>query len=324
MADNKFKFDPESLQFEGQNLSFKVRFIKMVSGLLVSGIIIAFALLLISSYVIIPPSTRKKMRENEKLKKELLILTKRFLQTEKVLEDIKKRDENIYKVIMESDPNEENRTDTTSGTLSQMLNKMEEVDEWEIAQLIDHNLDSLLNYLQANEKSFKDLATVIANKERMLANIPSIQPVKNDDLELIVYGFGKRIDPMYKTPAFHDGIDYGIPEGTKVYATADGKISFAGQKRGEGKIIIISHGFGFTSKYAHLSKVLVPRGKKVSRGDVIGLSGNTGKSMTPHLHYEVLVNDKEVNPVNFYFADLNPDEYDLMIRLSSKGGLSLD
>lgn len=323
MADNKFKFDPESLQYEGQNLSFKVRFIKMFVGLLVSGVAIAFVFLLISSYVIISPSTRKKMRENEKLKKELLILTKRFLQTEKVLEDIKKRDENIYKVIMESDPNEEDQSDSTSN-LTLMLNNIHETNEWDIAKLIGHDLDSLLDYLQTNEKSFKDLATVIANKEKMLANIPSIQPVKNDDLEIIVYGFGKRIDPMYKTPAFHDGIDYGIPEGTKVYATADGKISFAGQKRGEGKIIIISHGFGFTSKYAHLNKILVPRGKKVSRGDVIGLSGNTGKSMTPHLHYEVLVNDKEVNPVNFYFADLNPKEYDLMIRLSSKGGLSLD
>lgn len=323
MTDNRFKFDPESLQYKEQNLSFKVRFIKMFVGLLVSGIIIAFVFLLISSYVIVSPSTRKKMRENEKLKKELLILTKRFLQTEKVLENIKKRDENIYKVILESDPSEGNNTDSTND-LTIMLNKMDQVSEGDIAKLIGHNLDSLLNYLQTNKQAFKNLASVIANKEKMLASIPSIQPVKNDDLEIIVYGFGKRIDPFYRTPAFHDGIDYGIPEGTKIYATADGKVSFAGKKRGEGKIIIIAHGFGFTSKYAHLSKILVPRGKKVIRGDVIGLSGNTGKSMTPHLHYEVLVNNKKVNPVNFYFADLNPDKYNLMIKLSSKGGLSLD
>ncbi len=323
MTKSRFKFDPESLKFEEQDLSFKARFIRMFIGLLMSGIVIAFILLLVSSYVIVSPSTRKKIRENQKLKTELLVLTQRFLQTEKVLDDIKKRDENIYKVIMESDPNETMEVDS-SENLTQVLGKMQEVKEIDLAKLIDKELDSLLDYLSKDEKSFTQLARVIEAKEKMLANIPSIQPIENNNLEIIVYGFGKRIDPVYKTPAFHNGIDYSIPEGTKVFATADGKVSYAGHKRGHGKLITITHGYGFTSKYSHLSKILVAKGKKVSRGDVIGLSGNTGKSMTPHLHYEVHVNDKEVNPVNFYFADLTPIQYELMIKLSSRGGLSLD
>lgn len=323
MTKSRFKFDPESLKFEEQDLSFKTRFIRMFVGLLMSGIVIAFILLLVSSYIIVSPATRKKIRENQKLKKELLILTQRFLQTEKVLDDIKKRDENIYKVIMESDPNEINKMDSAN-SLTRVLGKMLKVKEVDVAKLIDHELDSLLDYLSKDEKSFRDLAKVIETKEKMLANIPSIQPVKNDALEIIIYGFGKRIDPVYKTPAFHNGIDYSIPEGTKIYATADGRVSYAGHKRGHGKMITIMHGYGFTSKYAHLSKILVPGGKKVRRGDVIALSGNTGKSMTPHLHYEVHVNDKEVNPVNFYFAALTPNQYELMIKLSSRGGLSLD
>ncbi len=323
MADNRFKFDKESLKYEEQDLSFKARFIKMFVGLLTTGIVIAFILLLVSSYIIVKPSTRKKIRENQKLQKELLILTQRFLQTEKVLDDIKKRDENIYKVIMESDPNEINRVDSVDG-INGVLGKMRELKEIELANFINHELDSLLGYMSKDEKSFVDLARVIETKEKMLANIPSIQPIKNDALDIIVYGFGKRIDPVYKTPAFHNGIDYSIPEGTKVFATANGRVSYAGHKRGHGKMIKITHGYGFASKYSHLSKILVSNGKKVNRGDVIALSGNTGKSMTPHLHYEVHVNDKEVNPVNFYFADLTANQYELMIRLSSRGGLSLD
>ena len=323
MTKNRFKFDPESLKFEEQDLSFKARFIRMFIGLLMSGIVIAFVLLLVSSYIIVSPATRKKIRENQKLKTELLVLTQRFLQTEKVLDDIKKRDENIYKVIMESDPNETTEVDS-SENLTKVLGKMQEVKEIDLAKLIDKELDSLLDYLSKDEKSFTQLARVIEAKEKMLANIPSIQPIENNNLEIIIYGFGKRIDPVYKTPAFHNGIDYSIPEGTKVYATADGKVSYAGHRRGHGKLITIIHGYGFTSKYSHLSNILVSNGKKVKRGDVIGLSGNTGKSMTPHLHYEVHVNDKEVNPVNFYFADLTPIQYELMIKLSSRGGLSLD
>ena len=322
MDDNRYMFDPENLKFEGQDQSFKARFFRMFFSLLLSGIVIAFILLLVSSYVIVSPSTRKKIRENEKLKQELRILTKRFLQTEKVLEDIKKRDENIYKVIMESDPYI-NEVDSV-GNLTQKLSDMQNVDDIEIARLINHQLDSLFNYISKDEKAFNNFAKVVETKEKMLASIPSIQPVKNDDLEVIVYGYGKRIDPFYRTPAFHSGMDYSIPEGTKVYATADGKIQYAGNKRSEGRMVVINHGYGFITKYSHLSKILVKRGKKVKRGDIIALSGNTGKSMSPHLHYEVILNDETLNPVNFYFADLDADKYNTMIRRSSRGGLSLD
>lgn len=322
MDNNRYMFDPENLKFEGQDQSFKKRFFRMFFGLLMSGIVIAFILLLISSYVIVSPSTRKKIRENNKLKQELRVLTKRFLQTEKVLEDIKKRDESIYKVIMESDPYLNKEVDDDSFT--KKISDIHEVDDMEVARLINHQLDSLFNIMAKDEKAFNNFAKVVETKEKMLASIPSIQPVKNDDLEIIVYGFGKRIDPFYRTPAFHSGMDYSVPEGTKIYATADGKVKYAANKRGEGKMIIINHGYGFITKYSHLSKILVTRGKKVKRGDVIGISGNTGKSMSPHLHYEVLLNNEAVNPVNFYFADLDAKQYNTMIRRTSRGGLSLD
>ena len=323
MNENRFKFDPENLKFEKQDQSKKARFLKMFFSLLMSGIVIAFLLLLISSYVIISPSTRKKIRENEKLKQELRVLTKRFLQTEKVLEDIKKRDENIYKVIMESDPQTNDDADS-SNALTKILHEIHKVDDLEISKLINHQLDSLFKYISKDEKTFNQFAKVVETKEKMLESVPSIQPIKNDNLEIIVYGYGKRIDPFYRTPAFHSGIDYSTPEGTKVYATANGIVKYSGNKRGEGKMVEINHGYGFISKYSHLSKILISKGRKVKRGDVIGLTGNTGKSMSPHLHYEVLVNNESVNPVNFYFADLAADQYHKMIKKSSRGGLSLD
>ena len=323
MDKGKFKFDPDSLEYKAQDSSFKARFFREFMGQLLTGIVIAFVLFFIASYIIVPPKTRKIRRENNQLRKEYAILNERFLETEKVLTDIKKRDENIYKVILESDPNEFKRRDSVV-SIKKIFERYEGMNDIQIAKSIEKWTEKLLEKFNKNTKDFNDLAKVFNTKEKMLKNIPSIQPIKNDNLNTIVYGFGKRIDPIYKTPATHNGLDYSTPEGTKIMATADGKVTYSGQKRGEGEIVIISHGYGFETRYSHLSKNFVNVGKKIKRADIIGLVGNTGKSMTPHLHYEVRVDEKPVNPVNFFFADLTPKKYDRMIKLAARGGLSLD
>ncbi|MBN1250717.1 MAG: M23 family metallopeptidase [Bacteroidales bacterium] len=323
MDKSKFKYDPESLEFKAQDNSLRARFFREFIGQFFTGIVIAFILFLVASYIIVPPKTRKLKRENDQLKKEYANLNERFLETEKVLVDIKKRDENIYKAILESDPNEFKRRDSVV-SIKNIFERYSGMNEIQISNFISEQIDKLMISLNKDTKKFSDLAEVLSTKEKMLINIPSIQPLENKNLDLIVYGFGKRIDPIYKTPASHNGLDYSVPEGTKIFATAEGNVTFSGNKRGEGDIIIISHGYGFETRYSHLSKSFVQPGKKVNRGDVIGLVGNTGKSMTPHLHYEVRVNDKPVNPVNFFFADLSPSQYDKMIKLSARGGLSLD
>ena len=323
MDKGKFKFDPDSLEYKAQDSSFKARFFREFVSQVLTGVVIAFVLFLIASYIIVPPKTRKIKRENEQLRKEYAKLNERFLETERVLIDIKKRDENIYKVILESDPNEFKRRDS-SVSIKNILHRYEGMNDIQIAKSIDKWAEKLLGEFNDNSIEFHKLAEVINTKEKMLKNIPSIQPISNKKLDIIVYGFGKRIDPIYKTPATHNGLDYSVPEGTKILATAEGNVTYSGQKRGEGNMIIISHGYGFETRYSHLSKSFVFSGKKIKRGDVIGLVGNTGKSMTPHLHYEVRVNEKPVNPVNFFFADLSPNQYDKMIKLAARGGLSLD
>jgi murein DD-endopeptidase MepM/ murein hydrolase activator NlpD len=158
-----------------------------------------------------------------------------------------------------------------------------------------------------------------------LASIPAIQPVANKDLRRIGSYFGYRTDPFYKVTKFHEGIDFTAPVGTDIYATGDGKVvNIEFSRRGYGNLVEIDHGFGYRTVYAHLSKMNVKMGQKVSRGEVIGFVGNTGKSTAPHLHYEVRKNGKAVDPINFFFNDITPEEYAAMIELSQRPSQTLD
>jgi murein DD-endopeptidase MepM/ murein hydrolase activator NlpD len=322
MAKVKYKFDPESLQFTKQDLSFKSRFIREYLGVIVAGILIAVGLIVVSTYLIVSPQNKKMRRENRMISQDLKDQIQRFNQTQRVLRDLEKRDENIHKAILESEPKDLS-SDTVSSYLA-FLQKSETMSPIEIARYLDNQLDTLLIGMAANEESYQNFARIFNSKFKMLDFIPSIQPVENKNIDLIVYGFGKRIDPFYKTLVNHKGMDFSVPEGTPVKATANGTVRFAGQVRGDGLVVIINHGYGFDTKYSHLDRVIASTGKKIKRGDIIAVSGNTGKSISPHLHYEVLVKGQPVNPVNFFFADLTPPQYNKMIKMSSQSGISLD
>ena len=159
----------------------------------------------------------------------------------------------------------------------------------------------------------------------MLASIPGIQPVSNKNLTAIASGFGYRIHPIYKTTMMHEGLDFTAPVGTNIYATGNGtvsKVEFNG--RGYGNNIIINHGYGYETLYGHMSKILVSQGQKIKRGDIIGMVGNTGQSTGPHLHYEVIKNARKINPINFFYNDLSPDQHQKVIELSSQSNQSFD
>jgi septal ring factor EnvC (AmiA/AmiB activator) len=322
MAHVKYKFDPESLQYKVQDNSFKSRFFREYLGVIIAGILISIGLLIVSSYIIVTPSARKSRRENIQSSEAVVEFSQRLNQTEKVLKDIEKRDENIYKAVLESNP-DDNSFDSISKS-GLMMKMFQSNSPLEISKYISNQLDSLISTFSNDKETYINLAKDIEKKGKMLVNIPSIQPLKNEDLSIGLYGFGKRIDPFFKTPKDHKGLDFSVPEGTPVYATADGEVSISGVKRGDGLMILINHGYGFETKYSHLDQSFLAVGKKVKRGDYIGTVGISGKSLTPHLHYEVIVNNNSVNPVNFFFADLKPDQYEKIIRLSSRGGVSLD
>jgi murein DD-endopeptidase MepM/ murein hydrolase activator NlpD len=185
-------------------------------------------------------------------------------------------------------------------------------------------MDMLNRQLYIQSKSFDEVVELFKGQDEMLQSIPAIQPVANKNLKYTASGYGMRIDPIYKTAKFHNGMDFSANIGTPVYATGDGIIKKAGWQSGYGKIVVVNHGFGYETWYAHLNKYNVRVGQKVVRGEVIGEVGNTGKSTGPHLHYEVHLKGKVVNPVNYYFMDLSAEEYDRMIELAANQGKVFD
>ena len=177
-------------------------------------------------------------------------------------------------------------------------------------------------YIQSN--SLEEISQLCRTHEDKLKKIPAIQPVSNKDLKRTASGFGWRVDPVYQTRRFHQGMDFSAPKGTPVYVTGDGIVTKAGYEQGYGNIIYVDHGHGYTTRYAHLSKFKVKKGMKVTRGTEIGLVGNTGKSTGPHLHYEVHLNGKVMNPMHYYFLDLTPDEYEAMTQIADNNGLMFE
>ncbi len=206
-------------------------------------------------------------------------------------------------------------------------NRYGELEDMDNAQLViatTQKMDLLARQLYIQSKSFDEIVDFYRESEDMLDHLPAIQPVANKDLKRTASGYGYRIHPIYQTRIFHDGMDFACDIGTPVYATAAGTVKSAKYERGYGYTVRIDHGYGYVTVYAHLKKVDVKKGQQVMRGETIALSGNSGRSTGPHLHYEVLQKDRPVNPANYYFMDLDDEQYDEMIRLAENHGKVLD
>lgn len=323
MAKIKYKYNPNTLNYEKIQLTFQDRLKKfstyMLVGLFFAGIIILIAYTFLDS-----PKELNLKRENAQLRKQYELLNRDVAQLEKVLADIERRDDNIYREIMEAEPISKNVRSAGVGGVNRYTH-LEGYQNSEIVVNTTRRLDHLAKRLYVQSKSFDEVIDLAKNKEQMLASIPAVQPVPNKDLKRMASGYGRRMHPIYKVVKMHWGMDFSAPEGTEIFSTGDGQIAkVVNSRRGYGKHVVIDHGFGYETLYAHMSKINVRRGQKVKRGDVIGLVGNTGISSAPHLHYEVIKDGKKINPANFYFNDLTPEEYDLMIELSSHSNQSFD
>ena len=208
------------------------------------------------------------------------------------------------------------------------VNRYIDLQGYESADLVietAQRLDKISKKLYVQSKSYDEVINLAKNKEKMVACVPAIMPIANKDLRRTASGWGWRIHPIYKIRKFHYGMDFTAPTGTEIYASGDGVVEVVENSlRGYGKRIVIDHGFGYKSLYAHLNDFNVKRGQKIKRGEVIGFVGSTGTSTAPHLHYEVFKNNKKVNPVHYYFNDLTPEEFDKMIFISSNSGQSFD
>ena len=323
MTKVKYYYDKKSLSYKEINLTFKQKIRNLFVYILSAIIITSLSFFVFYSFFDSP--------KEKKLKSEINFLTSNYqkfesklLEIETVLDDIQKRDDNIYREIFEANPIPTEIRKAGFGGVNK-YKYLEGFSNTELLKELDNKFDILKKQLYVQSKSFDQIIELTKDKNKMLSSIPAIQPLSNKDLSRMASGFGYRIDPIYKTRKFHAGMDFSAKTGTPIYATGDGKVfKVSKSKRGYGNHVVIDHGYGYKTLYAHMSKTAVKRNQKVSRGDVIGFVGNTGKSVAPHLHYEVHKDGKKINPVNFYYNDLNAEEYERMIEISSQSNQSFD
>jgi len=311
------------LKIEKVQTTLKQKIFRVLS-VFATGLVFATAVLVLAYNFIESPKERVMQREIEQYELQFKILNDRLEQVQKVVTDLQDRDDNIYRVIFESEPIPSSVRKAGFGGADR-YSKLEGFKNSEIINNTTRKLDLITSQLYVQSKSFDEVFALAKRKEELIAAIPAIQPVSNKDLRRIGSYFGYRTDPFYKVSKFHEGIDFTATVGTDIYATGDGVVMQVERSYGGyGNIIIINHGFGYETVYAHLSKMGVRRGEKVKRGQVIGQVGNTGKSTSPHLHYEVHKGGKPVDPINFFFNDITPEEYKLMIEFSQQPSQTLD
>ena len=323
MAKVKYRFNAHTLSYDKIVISFKTklkRFLALFSTSVVSSVVIAVIILQFYE----SPKMRSLNKENERLLTQYELLYKDLQTVENVLDEIEKRDNNLYRVVFESDPIPSTIRKAGFGGVNR-YSKLESFDNSELVIKTAEKLDILSKQAYIQAKSYDDVLKMAQNKEKLVASMPAIMPISNKSLKGTASGWGYRIHPIYKIKQFHYGMDFTAPIGTNIYATGDGVVkdvqSIGG---GFGNFVVIDHGFGYETLFAHLSKFNVKKGEQVKRGSVIGFVGSSGTSTGPHVHYEVHKNGKPVNPQYYYFKDLNAQEYEKMVSISSNIGQTFD
>jgi len=325
MSKVKYYYDSETLSYrkiekkKGRRLGI---FLLSLVGMILSG----FLLLLI--YINLPyvetPKEKTLKRELSNMELQFNLLNKQMEQAEAVLAEVADRDNNLYRVYFEANPIPEEQRRAGFGG----VNRYKDLEGFDNSKLIissSKRLDILTKQIVVQSKSLDEIAALAEEKEKLLAAIPAIQPVNNEDLTRMASGFGYRTDPFTKANKFHFGMDFTAPRGTPVYASGDGRVTRADNNAsGYGNHIRLDHGYGYESLYAHLYKYNVRPGQTVKRGDLIGFVGSTGRSEAPHLHYEIFKDGERINPINFYYGNLSPEEFANILRASQQENQSLD
>ncbi len=322
MPKTKYKFNPESLSYLKIEKTLKHKLLISVGYFFMFVFIGAIGYGIISSFHD-TPKVKGLKRQISLLKTNYETFNKDLNNVESLLDYLQERDDNIYRTIFEAEPVHKSVRDAGFGGSNRYSNL--ELTDAEIVVQTAKRLDKIRRKIYVQSVSYDELIDLATNKEKMVAAVPAIQPISNKDLTRTASGWGYRIHPVYKIRKFHYGMDFTAPTGAEIYSTGDGTVELVkSSRRGYGNKIVVNHGFGYKTLYAHLSGFNVKVGQKVKRGDVIGFVGNTGLSTAPHLHYEVHLNNKKVNPINYYFNDLTANEYDKMIELSTTFGKSFD
>ena len=317
-----YRYNNETDNYERVYPSWKTR-LWVIARHLIVGIGIGALLFITVYYWIDFPREKMLKQQNEQLQTEFNILSKRLDRSLAVMKDIAERANNLYRVMMQA----ARITDVQRHAGLERENTYEQLKSLPAAELINtvsNKMKMLDRQIYVQIKSFDTLKVIASQQQDRLMHIPSIHPVSSLSLRQMASGFGYRVDPVYGTGKMHEGMDFACDRGTPVYATGDAVVAEAKWHSGYGNLIVLNHGYNYTTRYAHLNEMKVSAGQQVKRGDLIGTVGNTGKSTGPHLHYEVRYKGAPVNPVNYYFNDLTPEQYIEMIKQAENAGHVMD
>ena len=323
MKKVKYFYNTNSLRYEKLETPLRVKLLRIL-GFLSAALVTAIIIVSIA-YRYFPSANEKRLQQNnEVLRENYLVLDEKAKKLQDRMKVLEERDNKVYRAIFEANPIPD------SARLIEIEQQKEirlvmSLDRFELEESVMNTLDKIERRMTFQDKSYEQLNEFIKNKEQLLASTPAIQPVSNSDLKRVASGYGYRIDPIYKTPRFHAGLDFTAPQGTPIYATANGVAKIAGNSgNGYGNHVVISHGYGYETLYGHMYKVKVKVGERVSRGEIIGYVGSTGKSTGPHCHYEVHKNKQRIDPVYFFYNDLTPEQFNRIIKLAALSNQSFD
>jgi len=325
MSKVKYYYDPDTLSYRKIELKKSRRYRNLFLFFLGSALFGFLGLiLLLNTNILNTPKELSLAREVKNYELRFELLNKKMQQIEEVLANIEDRDNNIYRLYFEANPIPDEQRRAGFGGVNR-YKSLEGFNSSEMITATTKRLDVIQKQMVIQSRSLDEITKLAEDKEKLLAAIPAIQPVNNEDLTRMASGYGWRSDPFTKARKMHWGMDFTAPKGTPVYATGDGTVSRADNRAsGYGKHIRIDHGYGYMSLYAHLSSYNVKRRQKVKRGDLIGFVGSTGRSEAPHVHYEVWKDGQRINPINFYYGSLTAEEFENMLKFANQENQSLD
>jgi len=323
MKKIKYFYNTNSLRYEKLETPLRVKLLR-IFGFLAAAIVTAAIISFFAFRFIGSPNEKLLNLENERLQDKYDQLNDQVKAAQEQMSELVKRDNEVYRAIFEANPIPDSAR-ARALAQEQEIARVENMRSSDLVNSIINSLNRLGHYINAQKKSYNEIDDLLKNKEKLLVSTPAIQPVSNKDLTRVASGFGYRIDPIYKTVKLHAGLDFAAPQGTPIYATANGTVTVAGNTgNGYGNHVVINHGYGYETLYGHMVKVKARVGQQIKRGEVIGYVGSTGKSTGPHCHYEVHKNGQKIDPVYFFYNDLTPEQYDLLLKRAAAANQSFD
>lgn len=323
MKKIKYYYNTNTLRYEKLETPLRVKLLRVL-GFLAASLVTSIIIVSIAFRYLDSPKEKLLRQQYESSREKFDVLNSHVRKLEQQMLDLEKRDNDVYRAIFEANPIPDSARARAMEKQKELL-LVQGMDEHDLAGSIASTINNLSRRMAFQTKSFIEMQGFIKNKEALLASTPAIQPVSNKDLNRMASGFGYRIDPVYKTVKMHAGLDFAAPQGTPIYATANGTVTLSGNSGdGYGNHVVIDHGYGYETLYGHMYRVKSRRGQHVKRGEIIGYVGSTGKSTGPHCHYEVHKNDRPLDPVYFFYNDLTPEQFDRLLKMAAASNQSFD